>query len=838
MIREEVRKNLPQYLAKFGIDSRERKRFRCISPTHPDVHPACNVIPGANLYHCYGCGVTGDIFDAAAAKENKPLTGRGFMTDNLMYLAKMFDVALPEMDLSDEEMYLIDARRAYAQAAAIVVQSGKSEVVAAKLKEYGWPEEVLRQIGIGSVKYEDYIGRMTGTHGHTLEFLKGIALDKKAIFNERNLIFTLKDEHGSPVAFSARNLEFEAKKVVYTAKREAIQQQDLSQAAKDELISALWKPTKYFNSPETVLFKKSQTLLNFDKARRAANHALLVFEGNADCTTMVAGGIKTAVATCGTTFTQEHLEMALAYGITKIVLVFDPDKAGERGTERFVKMLEEFGNRPGLEVEVIAMPGTSDPDAYVRAFGDLKTGVAEFRKLPRTDLFSWKLKKQIDEGADPLSIAASSLPDIVNIENNIDRLRRADRLAAGTGLPREFVHRELLRLIDGNEMKAEEEKLAIVNHAIKALQQSPKAVDAILASTQVKLDSVAGAKIGYNPVFNQKAFDLTVTKVETKTSTDELLTGFPVFDGLMGGIPKEGVMISVPGKPHHGKSIWMDNLIVRLLDHNPTLQVFLHHVDDAALLRIPRLLGVMSGLSSRDIANAGASLASGDAEFEERYTTAREKMRGWITDERLILADQSMLVGDLIAHERWIKEIRRRNSRGPFVSIGDNFHLFDLPGMEPGEGKVREMSKFISSLPTKHGITTMFSMELPKDILRPGIRPKYTDSKNSGGIAFDSKVNMGIFQELQDLKEESMLTWKSADHMMQIVDPSGHIMMAEKTLPIVEVIVDKNKQTGAKKAICFRLEPMSGRMEECSVSEQIHYKMLRNRPEASPRKRP
>jgi hypothetical protein len=102
------------------------------------------------------------------------------------------------------------------------------------------------------------------------------------------------------------------------------------------------------------------------------------------------------------------------------------------------------------------------------------------------------------------------------------------------------------------------------------------------------------------------------------------------------------------------------------------------------------------------------------------------------------------LIGSLPAHERWIKEIRRRNSHGSFISVGDNFHLFDMPGMEPGEGKVREMSKFIAGLPTKHGITTMFTMELPKDILKPGTRPKYTDSKNSGGIPIDSKVNMNV----------------------------------------------------------------------------------------------
>src|ERR1035441_8976206 len=149
----------------------------------------------------------------------------------------------------------------------------------------------------------------------------------------------------------------------------------------------------------------------------------------------------------------------------------------------------------------------------------------------------------------------------------------------------------------------------------------------------------------------------------------------------------------------------------------------LHHVDDAALLRVPRILGIMSKLSSRAISKAGTSRAGAfGEEFDERYNKAVTELRGWITDERLILADQARLIGSLPAHERWIKEIRRRNSHGSFISIGDNFHLFDMPGMEPGEGKVREMSKFIAGLPTKHGITTMFTMELPKDILKPGTR--------------------------------------------------------------------------------------------------------------------
>lgn len=219
-VREQVKQYLPQYLAKFGIDSRDKKKFRCIVPSHQDSHPSCGVIPGGSgLFHCFSCGFTGDIFDAAIAKENKPLSGRGFITDNLMYLAKMFNVAMPEMDINDEEMFEIDARRAYAQASRIITQAKRSEIVVAKLAEYGWPEEILHKIGIGTVEsYDSYIEKMTKDHGHSLEFLKDIHLDAKVIFRQSNLIYTIRDEHGSPIAFSARNLKFETENATYKKK--------------------------------------------------------------------------------------------------------------------------------------------------------------------------------------------------------------------------------------------------------------------------------------------------------------------------------------------------------------------------------------------------------------------------------------------------------------------------------------------------------------------------------------------------------------------------------------------------------------------------------------------
>jgi len=111
-------------------------------------------------------------------------------------------------------------------------------------------------------------------------------------------------------------------------------------------------------------------------------------------------------------------------------------------------------------------------------------------------------------------------------------------------------------------------------------------------------------------------------------------------------------------------------------------------------------------------------------------------------------------------------------------------------------------------------------MELPKESMKPGVRPKYTDAKGSGGLSFDTKVNIGIYQDLQSLGEDAVLTWHDSEYMEEVIDPNGFSTMRHTPLPIVEVIVDKNKVTGEKKTIFYKLAPLSGKMDECSLMEQ------------------
>jgi hypothetical protein len=162
----------------------------------------------------------------------------------------------------------------------------------------------------------------------------------------------------------------------------------------------------------------------------------------------------------------------------------------------------------------------------------LRVDVAEFRKLVRTDLFAWKLRKKIEEGADPYEIAGRTIPLIVNVEDNITRLKMADKLAEAAGLPREFIHRELLRQLDTNEMQVEEELAAIAQQTIKALQQNPRAMDSILATAATRRDAVLESRLGYDPQVNLKAYRRTIDKMENTTDMFELVIGNPIFDSM------------------------------------------------------------------------------------------------------------------------------------------------------------------------------------------------------------------------------------------------------------------------------------------------------------------
>ena len=412
----------------------------------------------SQLAHCLSCGATIDIFDAAAILEHLPESGPEWFKSSLLYLANKFGLDVPKTNFSAEEINESEIFRAYSHAAQIIKHPTKiSNIVASKLIEYGWGREVISKLSIGAVEnYKFYIDKMVNFYKHTPEFLAKYDLDNKQIFNENNIIYTIKDEHGSPVGFAARNLEFEAQKVKY------------------ESDPNTYKPSKYYNtSNKSLIYNKSKTLYLFNEAKKESK-ALLIMEGQADAVTAYAGGITSVCSICSTAFTKEHLDMIYAAGIRHIIFVLDPDEAGQNATHKFITLSENCREEySDLRVEAIVLPG-KDPDEFIRSFGNLQKGAQELRKQPRIDSFVWQLTKALEFGVDPISLATRMMPRILDQPNNLLRQKMCDQLSEITNLDKNFMRQELLKQIDIRTWRTNEQKSAIIKEIAQSLEKVSK----------------------------------------------------------------------------------------------------------------------------------------------------------------------------------------------------------------------------------------------------------------------------------------------------------------------------------------------------------------------------
>lgn len=190
---------------------------------------------------------------------------------------------------------------------------------------------------------------------------------------------------------------------------------------------------KYLNSPDTLLFKKGQTLFAFDQAREAIvrTKTVIVVEGYFDAIALHQAGLTHTVATLGTALTAEHIQ-ALRRFADQVVLLFDPDAAGVRAT---LRGLDLFVNS-GLGVKVVALPVGEDPDTFVR-----KEGTGAFARLEAAapSLLDYALNhtiKQADDGS--LESRIRSVDEVLRIlqksEHPIERQERIKIVAERLGI--------------------------------------------------------------------------------------------------------------------------------------------------------------------------------------------------------------------------------------------------------------------------------------------------------------------------------------------------------------------------------------------------------------------
>jgi len=392
-----------------------------LCPFHQEKTPSFAVHPAKQIFHCFGCGVGGDVFKFIMLVENLSFP------EALERLADKVGVRLVETghkgndSKSHERTALYKIHEAAAKFyAAQLTGTSEGRAARAYLLDRGLKDEVIGRFLLGYAPRDgrELTGHLSasGFDDETVEksglVLRDASSGRRFDRFRGRIIFPIAGESGKVIAFGGRALGDEQ--------------------------------PKYLNSPETPIYTKSRVLYHLDsggKAIRKQDYAILV-EGYMDCIAVDSCGIDNVIASCGTSFTEAQIRLLARYS-RRVVVNYDPDSAGVAATERSLNALLEAG----FEVKVLTLPGGLDPDSFIREQGE-----AEYRRLlaAAPGYVDYVTDRAIAEHGlgspqGKLAVANAVLPYLARMPNPLMRREMTDRLAARALLDDRLLREELRR---------------------------------------------------------------------------------------------------------------------------------------------------------------------------------------------------------------------------------------------------------------------------------------------------------------------------------------------------------------------------------------------------------
>ena len=315
------------------------KNYVCVCPFHDDHSPSMSVSPEKQIYKCFACGKTGNVFTFVSEYEDVPFIdavaivaekcGMEFKRSSTKTVNTLFKAEYEVMSLA-QKFFQNNLR----------TEAGKEALK--YLNDRGIDDDLIKSFGIGlSLDSNDSLLTLLTKKGYDEKTLVEIGLinnvgGKFYDMFSRRITFPLWDKDGNIVGFSAR---------VYRGEKDV---------------------SKYMNSRESKIFKKGETLYNYHNAKDIAKREkkIVLVEGFMDAIRLASSGIKNVVALQGTAMTKEQIELLKKLRV-EVVLCLDNDNAGLIATLNNGAELE----KNNVDISVIRLSGEKDPDEYIIANG-------------------------------------------------------------------------------------------------------------------------------------------------------------------------------------------------------------------------------------------------------------------------------------------------------------------------------------------------------------------------------------------------------------------------------------------------------------------------------------
>ncbi len=306
------------------------KNFRTLCPFHLEKKPSFTVSPEKQIFHCFGCGVGGNVIHFIMLQEKVTFP------EAVRILADKLGIKIEEEPLSAHIYEVMDRARVFYQKKLYSPQGKKAYEY---LKKRGIKEQTIKKFSLGYAPPDTEIIQVLQKEGVSVDLLEkaGLILQRQLqpipYFRQR-IIFPIFNLGGKVVGFGGRVLEE--------------------------------GEPKYLNSPDSPVFEKGKVLygMNLAKEEIRGKKKVMLVEGYMDVISLFQAGIEWACASLGTSLTHYQATLLKRYA-EEVILVFDSDEAGKDAASRALEILLP----EGIDCRVFLLPYPHDPDSFVQREG-------------------------------------------------------------------------------------------------------------------------------------------------------------------------------------------------------------------------------------------------------------------------------------------------------------------------------------------------------------------------------------------------------------------------------------------------------------------------------------
>lgn len=385
-----------------------------VCPFHDDNHPSMSVSKEKQIYKCFSCGATGNVFNFIMDYENISFR------EALSKVASMAGISIDIGDIREKSNPYQKMYEAY-DIAFKFYQNNINTFEGKEAKEYLKKrlidENIIKEFGIGlSLSKRDLLSKMLlkkGFDQNTLNESGLLSFNDGGYYDmySKRIMFPLWDTSGKVVGFSGR---------IYHG-------EDIS---------------KYINTKETPIFKKGELLYNYHRAKDEARKTktIIVMEGFMDVIRAYVSGVKNVVATMGTAVTKEQA-LLIKRLAPNIILCFDGDVAGAKATFACINELQKLGTTP----QVVRLEDNLDPDEYIQKFGKERfiSKISNPINVMDFKLSHYKEHKNLESSVERAEYVRNILDELTKIDDEILRELTLQKLSSESNLDINFLRSKL-----------------------------------------------------------------------------------------------------------------------------------------------------------------------------------------------------------------------------------------------------------------------------------------------------------------------------------------------------------------------------------------------------------